>query len=85
MIVTRIVAVLLGPGGIGGRDGTCLQRPLDTRANNRQIAATCSLRCERTFVSEGPHHRLCQACREFLAVGPTPVEDYPIGSGLVRP
>ena len=35
------------------------------------------LRCDRTFVSEGPHHRLCQACREFLAVAPTPVEEYP--------
>jgi hypothetical protein len=36
------------------------------------------LRCDRRFVSEGPHHRLCQACREFLAVAPTPVEEYPL-------
>jgi hypothetical protein len=37
------------------------------------------LRGERTFVSEGPHNRLCQACREFLAAAPTPVEEYPLG------
>jgi hypothetical protein len=34
------------------------------------------LRCDRRFLSEGPHNRLCQACREFLAVASTPVEEY---------
>ena len=38
------------------------------------------LRCDRRFVSEGPHHRLCNVCREFLAVAPTPVEEYPLSS-----
>lgn len=37
------------------------------------------LRCDREFLSEGPHHRLCQACREFLAAAPTPAEEYPLG------
>ena len=33
------------------------------------------LRCDRACVSEGPDHRLCQRCKEFLAetdVGPNP-------------
>jgi len=37
------------------------------------------LRCDREFLSEGPHHRLCQGCREFLAASPTPAEEYPLG------
>jgi hypothetical protein len=37
------------------------------------------LRCDREFLSEGPHNRLCQPCRESLAVAPTPVEEYPLG------
>lgn len=37
------------------------------------------LRCDRVFLSEGPHNRLCQACREFLAASPTPAEEYPLG------
>src|SRR5919106_233516 len=37
------------------------------------------LRCDRTFLSEGPHNRLCQSCREFLAASPTPAEEYPLG------
>jgi hypothetical protein len=37
------------------------------------------LQCDRTFLSEGPHNRLCQAFREFLAGAPTPVEEYPLG------
>src|SRR5919109_3004400 len=35
------------------------------------------LRCERMFLSEGPHNRLCQSCREFLAASPTPAEPPP--------
>ena len=34
------------------------------------------LRCDRRFLSEGPHNRLCQTCREYLADAPTPVEEY---------
>jgi hypothetical protein len=37
------------------------------------------LRCEREFLSEGPHNRLCQPCREFLTAAPTPIEEYPLG------
>jgi hypothetical protein len=37
------------------------------------------LRCDRTFLSEGPHNRLCQTCREFLAGAPSPAEEYPLG------
>jgi hypothetical protein len=36
---------------------------------------TC-LRCDRTFWSEGPHHRLCQTCREALATAPSAVEEH---------
>jgi hypothetical protein len=37
------------------------------------------LRCDHEFLSEGPHNRLCQPCREFLAGAPTPMEEYPLG------
>ena len=37
------------------------------------------LRCDREFLSEGPHNRLCQSCREALAASPTPMEEYPLG------
>ncbi len=28
------------------------------------------LRCDREFLSEGPHNRLCGPCRTFLAANP---------------
>ena len=34
------------------------------------------LRCDREFCSEGPHHRLCQTCRQVIAASPSPVEEY---------
>jgi hypothetical protein len=39
----------------------------------RPIKRDC-LRCDRTFLSAGTHNRLCQPCREFLDINPTPVE-----------
>jgi hypothetical protein len=62
----------------------CRGRSKRARTTVRSQPRAC-LRCDRTFVSEGPHNRLCRACREFLAAAPTPVEDYPLGSGKVRP
>ena len=57
-----------------------MARVLKRRSKRSRKTATSKqracLRCDRTFLSEGPHHRLCQACREFLAVVPTPVEEY---------
>ena len=38
------------------------------------------LRCDREFRSEGPHHRLCQMCRQVIAASPSPVEEYSIAS-----
>jgi hypothetical protein len=38
------------------------------------------LRCDREFLSEGPHHRLCQTCRQVIAAGPSPVEEYSVVS-----
>jgi hypothetical protein len=37
------------------------------------------LRCNREFWSEGPHHRLCQTCRQVIAASPSPVEEYSVG------
>jgi hypothetical protein len=34
------------------------------------------LRCDRRFLSEGHHHRLCKECRESMAREPTPEEEY---------
>jgi 5-methylcytosine-specific restriction endonuclease McrA len=36
------------------------------------------LRCDREFFSEGPHHRLCQICRQVIAASPSPVEEYSV-------
>jgi hypothetical protein len=48
------------------------------RSRTRMKRRRC-LRCDREFLSEGPHNRLCQPCREFLAGAPTPMEEYPLG------
>jgi hypothetical protein len=48
------------------------------RSRSKMKRRLC-LRCDREFLSEGPHHRLCQSCREFLAAAPTPMEEYPLG------
>jgi hypothetical protein len=34
------------------------------------------LRCPRVFLSDGPHNRLCQPCREFLKEAPSVVDTY---------
>jgi hypothetical protein len=36
------------------------------------------LRCDREFLSEGPHHRLCRMCRQVIAASPSPVEEYSV-------
>jgi hypothetical protein len=48
------------------------------RSRTRMKRRLC-LRCDREFLSEGPHNRLCQLCREFLVAAPTPMEEYPLG------
>lgn len=37
------------------------------------------LRCDRKFVSEGPHNRLCEGCRSFLAAQASPAQEYTLG------
>jgi hypothetical protein len=48
------------------------------RSRTRMRRRLC-LRCDREFLSEGPHNRLCQSCREYLAGAPTPIEESPLG------
>jgi hypothetical protein len=36
------------------------------RAPHLQRKERSCLRCDRMFKSEGPHHRLCSPCREYL-------------------
>jgi hypothetical protein len=48
------------------------------RRRTRMQRRRC-LRCDREFLSEGSHNRLCQPCREFLVVAPTPIDEYPLG------
>ena len=55
-------------------------RTSSKRAQSTQmLARRACLRCDRLFQSEGPHHRLCQTCREYLAESPTPEEEYSLG------
>jgi len=37
------------------------------------------LRCDQTFLSQGPNNRLCPACREYMHAQPTPEEEYSLG------
>jgi hypothetical protein len=37
------------------------------------------LRCDRVFLSEGPHNRLCESCRALLDTSPTPSPEYSLG------
>jgi hypothetical protein len=46
------------------------RRPKPTAPTTRRDC----LRCDRAFPSEGPHHRLCDRCRNYLALDSTPVE-----------
>jgi hypothetical protein len=61
-----------------------MARGLRRRSKRSRKTATSQqracLRCDRRFLSEGPYNRLCQACREYLAIAPTPVEEYPFSS-----
>lgn len=43
-----------------------------------QERRTC-LRCDRPFLSEGRHNRLCDACRAYLAASPQPPLAYTFG------
>jgi predicted amidophosphoribosyltransferase len=36
------------------------------------------LRCDRSFMSTGPHNRLCDTCRETLSSTSTPEDEYSI-------
>ena len=42
------------------------------------------LRCERRFLSEGAHHRLCATCRSALAHEGSPAAIYRFGAGQGR-
>jgi hypothetical protein len=46
------------------------------RRTPKKLKRRDCLRCDRKFWSEGPHHRLCQACRQSIASSPSPVEEY---------
>jgi hypothetical protein len=51
--------------------------PPQRTAQSRQ--RTC-LRCDRQFWSEGPHHRLCQPCREALAMASSAVVEHRVAA-----
>lgn len=42
----------------------------------KKLTQRCCLRCDHQFWSEGPHHRLCQSCRQAIAASASPVEEY---------
>jgi 5-methylcytosine-specific restriction endonuclease McrA len=45
---------------------------------SKQMKRRNCLRCDREFLSEGPHHRLCQTCRQVIAASPSPEEEYSV-------
>ena len=44
----------------------------------KKVKRRSCLRCDREFLSEGPHHRLCHTCRQVIAASPSPVEEYSV-------
>jgi 5-methylcytosine-specific restriction endonuclease McrA len=46
------------------------------RRTPKRLKRRDCLRCDRKFWSEGPHHRLCQGCRQSIASSPSPLEEY---------
>lgn len=55
--------------------------PRRTVVNRKQgwKPKTC-LKCDRSFLSEGPHNWLCHACRELIKEAPSPEETFTIGN-----
>jgi hypothetical protein len=55
--------------------------PVKTRTSLARTLAQkrVCLRCDQSFLSEGPNNRLCPACREYLHAQPTPEEEYSVG------
>jgi uncharacterized protein with PIN domain len=46
--------------------------------STKKVKRRNCLRCDREFWSEGPHHRLCQTCRQVITASSSPVEEYSI-------
>ena len=72
--------------GARGRKPASLTRggvvpPVRGRAKGHHGAAvkprTC-LRCDVTFLSEGPHNRFCGNCGTFMAQSPSAATSYPL-------
>jgi hypothetical protein len=43
------------------------------------------LRCDRPFMSEGAHHRLCKDCRAFLKVSDEGINPQPLRTKVESP
>lgn len=54
--------------------GSSETRQREPMHNHKPKATTlrACLRCERTFASEGAHHRLCTPCRQAIEGGSSP-------------
>jgi 5-methylcytosine-specific restriction endonuclease McrA len=58
--------------------GTFLKPYMKPSRRSKKLKRRDCLRCDREFWSEGPHHRLCQICRQVIAASPSPVEEYSV-------
>jgi 5-methylcytosine-specific restriction endonuclease McrA len=54
------------------------------RKTPKKLKRRDCLRCDREFWSEGPHHRLCQTCRQTIAASPSPEQEYSVVSVYER-
>jgi len=54
------------------------------RRTRKKLKRRDCLKCDREFWSEGPHHRLCQTCRQAIASSPSPEEKHSLVSFYER-
>ena len=53
-----------------------MKEPLREFILSRKRLRVC-LRCDKPFLSEGPHNRLCLKCRSVLNYSRSPKSNYP--------
>jgi hypothetical protein len=56
------------------------RKHMELSRRTKKLKRRDCLRCDREFWSEGPHHRLCQTCRQVIAASPSPTEEYSVVS-----
>src|SRR5262245_27834078 len=76
----QLAGATRGPGCLSGGGDTLVGRDRrDVKAYRpvKQYTPRTCLQCSKPFDSEGPHHRVCDACREKWSKSPSPEHEHP--------